>query len=246
VVELPRLRLPLPERTGSDRDELRCPHGFVDRAYSVFLLRLRCCELHNHCYFNFGQLVLRPSLLCSTAAPIHRRTLARLWIEARNEGTSPRAHRAPVTATTTATPWEMSIQPAVEVRKAACRWRCPTRARRFRTRETSLPQQDLLPPSAREPEASRPVSARPVLQSACQSPARSAPDSTRSCIPWVSITLRGTCLRGSRGCDGSGAARCHRGRGDDTDPCRQPNRKRRSAFATVTPEVTLHDAVTRA
>ena len=39
VVELPRLRLPLPERTGSDRDELRCPHGFVDRAYSVFLLR---------------------------------------------------------------------------------------------------------------------------------------------------------------------------------------------------------------
>ena len=31
------LRLPLPERTGSDRDEPHCPHGFVDRAYSLFL-----------------------------------------------------------------------------------------------------------------------------------------------------------------------------------------------------------------
>jgi len=30
-------RLPLPERTGSDRDEPHCPHGFVDRAYSFFL-----------------------------------------------------------------------------------------------------------------------------------------------------------------------------------------------------------------
>jgi hypothetical protein len=33
-----RLRLPLPERTGSDRDEPLCPPGFVDRAYLVFCL----------------------------------------------------------------------------------------------------------------------------------------------------------------------------------------------------------------
>ena len=58
---MPRLRLPLPERTGSDRDELRCPHGFVDRAYSVFLLRLRCCELLDHfCCDYCDQLVMRP------------------------------------------------------------------------------------------------------------------------------------------------------------------------------------------
>jgi hypothetical protein len=36
-----RLELPLPERTGSDRDKPLCPSGFVDRAYLVFL---RNCE----------------------------------------------------------------------------------------------------------------------------------------------------------------------------------------------------------
>jgi hypothetical protein len=30
------LRLPLPEKTRSDRDEPQRPHGFVDRAYLVF------------------------------------------------------------------------------------------------------------------------------------------------------------------------------------------------------------------
>ena len=34
-------RLPLPEKTGSDRDEPHCPHGFVDRAYLVFCVELR-------------------------------------------------------------------------------------------------------------------------------------------------------------------------------------------------------------
>ena len=33
--------LPLPEKTGSDRDEPHCLHGFVDRAYLVFCVELR-------------------------------------------------------------------------------------------------------------------------------------------------------------------------------------------------------------
>jgi len=34
--ETRNLRLPSPEKTGSDRDEPHRPHGFVDRAYLVF------------------------------------------------------------------------------------------------------------------------------------------------------------------------------------------------------------------
>ena len=137
-------------------------------------------------------------------------------------------------------------QPAVEVRKAACRWRCPTFTRRFRTRETSLPLQDLLPPSAREPEASRPVSARDTLQSACQSLPRSAPDSMLSRIVLAAIALAIECQRAFRACEGSGEARCHPGRGDDSLRPIQLNRRRRRVFARVTPGVTLHEAVTRA
>ena len=38
---LTRCQLPLPDRAGSDRDELLCFDGFVDRAYSVFFVAER-------------------------------------------------------------------------------------------------------------------------------------------------------------------------------------------------------------
>ena len=57
AVEFPRLRLPLPERTGSDRDELLCPYGFVDRAYSVFLRR---CVATNR-YFSTATYLRQPT-----------------------------------------------------------------------------------------------------------------------------------------------------------------------------------------
>src|SRR6516162_4238785 len=119
VVELPRLRLPLPERTGSDRDELRCPHGFVDRAYSVFLLRLRCCELLGHfCCYYCDELVMRPPPLLSSD-PSARRAFARIGFEVVVRGYEPsgRSTRPALPMTSGG----MSLLPAVEVRKAARR-----------------------------------------------------------------------------------------------------------------------------
>jgi hypothetical protein len=91
---LPRLRLPLPESTGSDRDELLCTHGFVDRAYSVFLLRdfvslrLRYCT----CYITMTGVLRSP--LGVPAAPRSRRTVCAAWLREVNEGTSPWRSRA--------------------------------------------------------------------------------------------------------------------------------------------------------
>ena len=112
--------------------------------------------------------------------------------------------------------------------------------------ETSLPQQDLLPPSVREPEASRPVSARYTLQSACQSPRRSEADRVRSGIPYEFKALAEQCQCAFRGRQGSGEARCHPVRGNARERVTHTKRKRGIAFAAVTPGVTLHAAVTRA
>ena len=93
VVELPRLRLPLPERTGSDRDELLSPHGFVDRAYSVFLLR--CVSLLRTYSLLQPGFSVRPSPLgpaCDPEAVSHLRAVPFRGV---NEGTSPRAHPRP-------------------------------------------------------------------------------------------------------------------------------------------------------
>jgi len=75
VVELPRLRLPLPERTGSDRDELRCPHGFVDRAYSVFLLRCVSANLTH-------LLQLRRPTRCASIPPFLNPLVASPYVRA--------------------------------------------------------------------------------------------------------------------------------------------------------------------
>ena len=207
MVELPRLRLPLPERTGSDRDELLCPHGFVDRAYSVFLLRCVAANLTQPLLLQI-RLVVRPSPLCRTPRRFTD-TFAAAWHRGVKRGYEPPGRQRRPVLLQLGTSWEMSNVPAVEVRKTARRWRCPTFTRCFRTRETPLPQRDLLPPSAREPEASRPVSARYTLQSACQSPLRSAHDLMRSCTSAVSNVLANQCPDTSRACDGTGEARCH-------------------------------------
>jgi hypothetical protein len=93
-VEFPRLRLPLPERTGSDRDELLCPHGFVDRAYSVFLRRLRCCEPVLLITYDCDSLCIRPPRwsCCDLEPGSHSRANLTRGV---NEGTSPRALARP-------------------------------------------------------------------------------------------------------------------------------------------------------
>jgi len=68
------LRLPLPERTGSDRDEPHRPHGFVDRAYLVFFR----VQLANH-YSPILQADVLESL-----SPLSGKSLGR-----RVSGTSP-------------------------------------------------------------------------------------------------------------------------------------------------------------
>ena len=94
MVELPRLRLPLPERTGSDRDELLSPHGFVDRAYSVFLLRCVSLLRTSHCIYRATVGASIPPLSCySPDAGSHLRALLHRGV---NEGTSPRAHPRPL------------------------------------------------------------------------------------------------------------------------------------------------------
>jgi len=94
VVDLPRLRLPLPERTGSDRDELLSPHGFVDRAYSVFLLRCVSLLRTSHCIYRATVGASIPPLSCySPDAGSHLRALLHRGV---NEGTSPRAHPRPL------------------------------------------------------------------------------------------------------------------------------------------------------
>lgn len=93
VVELPRLRLPLPERTGSDRDELLSPHGFVDRAYLVFLLR--CVSLLRTNSLRLQTISVRPSPLgvaCGPEAVAHSRAVLLRGVK---EGTSPRARPRP-------------------------------------------------------------------------------------------------------------------------------------------------------
>lgn len=89
-----------------------------------------------------------------------------------------------------------------------------------------------------------PVSARVTLQSACQSPPRREPGSTRSPIPHNSMALAMRCHGAFKACEGCGEARCHPVRGNDRERASHLNPKPRSAFPTVTPEVTLHAAVT--
>jgi hypothetical protein len=102
------------------------------------------------------------------------------------------------------TSWGMSLLPAVEVRKAARRWRCPTFTQRFRTTGIPLPLRNPLPPSVREPEASRPVSGRGPLQGACQPPPRRGRNSMRSHIPSISMALRMRCHGAFKGCEALG------------------------------------------
>ena len=175
---------------------------------------MRCCDLLNHCYFE-----LRPARCCVhppfAELPPRRFTEHSLGFESRlKRGYEPPGarcarhcftllcgdcrHLGDVHPTCGGGPEDRAPMEVPDLRAVLPNF------------ETSLPQRDLLPPSAREPEASRPVSTRPVLQSACQSPERSAPDSTRSCIPWVSFTLRRVFPHAFRACDGSGEARCHR------------------------------------
>src|SRR6185503_10028084 len=167
---------------------------------------------------------------------------ARCWIEVETRVRAPGRTLRPLLLQRSyaATSWGMSVQTCGGGPEDRAPMEVPDLRAVLPNFEIPLPLRNPLPPSVREPEASRPVSARSPLQSACQWPGRSAPDSTRSCIPWLSITLRSVCPQAFRGCDGCGEARCHRVRGDDTERRTQLNRKRRSAFATVTPGVTLH------
>jgi len=189
VVELPRLRLPLPERTGSDRDELRCPHGFVDRAYSVFLLRCVSANLTHQ--LQLRRLDVRPS-------PLYPSTLdAAPNVRAASLEAVKRGYEPPGAGSARHIchlhPGRRPAFLTMEVRKAARRWRCPTCVRLFRTREIPLPQQDLLPPSAREPECSRPVSGAYTLQPACQSRRRSEGETLRTPIPMGRNDLETSC-----------------------------------------------------
>ena len=177
--------------------------GRIQFFYYVALLRTtRPLLAANYC----DQLVMRPSPLCCTATSMLRRALARIGLEVMIEGTSPRALGAPDTSRH---PGECPCYLAVEVRKAARRWRCPTFARRFRTSGIPLPLQNPLPPSARGPEAPRPVSGRGSLQGACQSPPRRERDSMRSHIPHISMALAMRSPRAFTGCGACGETRCH-------------------------------------
>jgi hypothetical protein len=161
-VEFPRLRLPLPERTGSDRDELLCPHGFVDRAYSVFLRR--CVATNQYCSPTTAtrcESVPPLALLRPRGGAASRANLTRGVNEGR--GYEPPGAFAPFTPTSVC-----CALPAVVVRKAARRWRCPTRARRFRTPEIPIPHRNLSPPRICELHRPHPVSERCTMQSACQ------------------------------------------------------------------------------
>src|SRR5262245_36365603 len=145
VVELPRLRLPLPERTGSDRDELHCPHGFVDRAYSVFFTALRCYEPYSPSYY--CRLDLRPSPLFTSApqAPPHDRAVKPQGF--RIEGTSPPGAGS--------TRDNRTALPCLRWRSGRPRADGGARPARgaFRTLRPHSPSEDLLPPLAREPAA---------------------------------------------------------------------------------------------
>lgn len=142
MVELPRLRLPLPERTGSDRDELRCPHGFVDRAYSVFLLRLRCVALLRTlltCYCDLCASI--PPCVLATAPELRRSCD---WEPRSERGYEPPGASAPCTS-------RLLLRKPRAVEGPECRapMEVPTCARRFRTLEPPLPQRGLEPPGSR-------------------------------------------------------------------------------------------------
>jgi hypothetical protein len=161
VVELPRLRLPLPERTGSDRDELLSPHGFVDRAYSVFLLRcvslLRTDSLHLPGYGRCVHPPLGPAY--SPEAGSHLRALLLRRV---NEGTSPWAHPRPLL---------LRLRydvPCLERPAGICldggpEGRAPMEVPDLRASrpndEIPLPPRDLQPPGLATRVASQPVSA---------------------------------------------------------------------------------------
>jgi len=68
----------------------------------------------------------------------------------------------------------------------------------------------------------------------------------RSHILNISMALRMWCQWAFRACDASGEARCHPLRGNGQAWLTHLKHKRRMAFATVTPEVTVHAAVTSA
>ena len=63
--------LPLPERTGSDRDEPHCSPGFVDRAYLVFLLRT-VNHSHSSAESRPTRVTLTPLLRADSAAELVR------------------------------------------------------------------------------------------------------------------------------------------------------------------------------
>jgi hypothetical protein len=171
VVELPRLRLPLPERTGSDRDELLSPHGFVDRAYSVFLLRcvslLRTDSLHLPGY---GRCVHPPFVLLQ---PRCRIALACASASGSERGYEPLGASAP-TATSTAV---RRALPGTSCGELPRWWSGGSRAdggaRPARVPSERLgsqsPLRDPQPPGLATRVASQPVSAAQVKQGACQS-----------------------------------------------------------------------------
>ena len=138
--------------------------GRIQFFYDVALLRTSTAHLRL-------RLVVNPSPLwpyCDLEAGPHRgANLTRGVNEGR--GYEPPGAFAPFTPTSVC-----CALPAVVVRKAARRWRCPTRARRFRTPEIPIPHRNLSPPRICELHRPHPVSERCTMQSACQYPPRRA------------------------------------------------------------------------
>lgn len=179
---MPRLRLPLPESTGSDRDELLCTHGFVDRAYSVFFLRTTVSFDFSYCTCYCNNTMTG----CASIPPlvfgyleVESRGCA-AWLREVDEGTSPWAPEAPCTSASIDAAASLHCNHALPT-AAASRgpgWRsggpradggADLRAIRSEL-ETPVPHRDLLPPRACERSFdSQPVSAGDIQQGACQS-----------------------------------------------------------------------------
>lgn len=177
-----RLRLPLPESAGDDREKPPCPPGFVDRAYLVFF---RYCQ---ETYFGAAT-----AIRVEFFSPLSRFGPSRVLRVQR--GTSPGTNFSSTLAG--------AHRRGLISGGTARRWRCP-RSRRPPEFEVSFPL-ETSPGKSLEQEAPSPVvpvSVQSPLHSACH-----GQPLVRAALPTASPTMRYMDPRRSRGGPCRGVAR---------------------------------------